>query len=87
VFHRTLGATTRLSPLARWAPVLEAATTDLARAAERDGARQGVFRLAFVEPGVDAPAQLDVLQPVQGERVRSICPISHGATASPFWRG
>src|ERR1019366_5270062 len=46
-----MAATTRLSPFARIALVLEAAIADLAEAVEKDGARQGVFRRAF-----DAPA-------------------------------
>jgi len=38
--------------------MLEVAITDLAKAIEKDSARQGVFGLAFVEPGMNAPATI-----------------------------
>ena len=43
--------------------LLEAAVPDLSETAEEHGSGEGVSRLTFVEAGVDAPAQLDALQP------------------------
>jgi hypothetical protein len=42
--------------------VLEAAVAQLAQAVEEDGAGQGVAGLALAESGLDAAAQVDVLQ-------------------------
>jgi nucleotide-binding universal stress UspA family protein len=43
--------------------LLEAAVPDLTEAAKEDGSGEGVARLAFVEPCVNAAAQFDALQP------------------------
>lgn len=43
--------------------LLEAAVPDLTEAAKEDGSGEGVARLAFVEPGMNASAQIDALQP------------------------
>ena len=67
MFHRTNGGNDEVESARAITLMLEAAIADLAQAVEKDGARQGVFSLAFVEPSVNAPAQLDVLQPVQCE--------------------
>ena len=48
--------------------LLEAAVADFPQAVEEHGAGQRVARLAFVQPGMHAAAQLDALQPVQDEQ-------------------
>ena len=48
--------------------VLEAPVAHLAQAIEEHGPGQGVSGLALVEPSLDAAAQFDVLQPVEGEQ-------------------
>ena len=48
--------------------LLEAAVADFPQAVEEHGAGQRVARLAFVQPGMHAAAQLDALQPVQNEQ-------------------
>ena len=48
--------------------LLEAAVADFTQAVEEHGAGQRVARLAFVQPGMHAAAQLDALQPVQDEQ-------------------
>ena len=62
--------------------LLEAAVTDFAQAVEEHGASQRVARLAFVQPGMHAATQLDALQPVRMNSVRSMRPSSRRATAS-----
>ena len=48
--------------------LLETAVADFAQAVEEHGAGQRVARLALVQPGMHAAAQLDALQPVQDEQ-------------------
>ena len=48
--------------------LLETAVADFPQAVEEHGAGQRVARLAFVQPGMHAAAQLDALQPVQDEQ-------------------
>ena len=67
--------------------VLEAAIADLAEAVEKDGALQGMFCFAFVEPSGDTPRSSTSCSQSKVKSVRSICPISRIANAKPFWRG
>ena len=48
--------------------LLETAVADFAQAVEEHGTGQRVARLALVQPGMHAAAQLDALQPVQDEQ-------------------
>ena len=48
--------------------LLETAVADFTQAVEKHGTGQCVARLALVQPGMHAAAQLDALQPVQDEQ-------------------
>ena len=48
--------------------LLKAAVADFAQPVEEHGTRERVAGFALVQPGMDAAAQLDALQPVQNEQ-------------------
>ena len=67
--------------------VLEGAVAQLAQAVEEYRAGKRIARLALVQPGIGAPAQLTAAEPVERKKASLMRPISRSATASPFCRG